>query len=338
MPHSHRLAYFVHGRGRGHASRALSIVPALRAAGYEVKLLGSGDALPVLRTLGTVQPRALVKPGPAVALSLWRRRAEEKQFLREAAVDMIISDGDQGALLAAHALGLPSIAIGHDLVFSRCSLPDSLSQRDLLHQRANALIPTYLSTRRVAVNFLPVHTKDPGTRVARPEIATHTPGPRSDRLVCYFRDDNAQQVLALARSVASDVISYVGSASDQLLERDAFRALLCSARGVVGSAGSNLIAECVTFGVPMLALYRAGDAEQALNAQLLARAKLGVAACISAVDAETLRVFWQRTAAGDFETLALTQALPSVVDAVLDATRELLGHLDMKEVEVGPCI
>jgi len=328
-----RLAYFVHGRGRGHASRALSIVPALRDVGYEVQVLGSGDALPVLQPLGTVQARAVVKPGPGFALALWRRRAEEKPFLREARVDMVISDGDQGALLAAHALGLPSLAIGHDLVFSRCSLPAGLSRRDLLHQRANALIPTYLASRRVAVNFLPVHSKDPSTRVARPEIAAHTPNPtrpRNDRLVCYFRDDNAEQVLALARGVTGDIVSYGGSAAERasqpLLSRDAFRDLLSGARAVVGSAGSNLIAECVTFGVPMLALYRAGDAEQALNAQLLARAKLGMAACFTDVDAETLRVFWRRVAAQDFETLALPDALPSVVDSVLDATRELLSH------------
>ena len=32
-----RIAYFVHGRGRGHASRAVSIVPALIAAGHEAE-------------------------------------------------------------------------------------------------------------------------------------------------------------------------------------------------------------------------------------------------------------------------------------------------------------
>ena len=41
--------YYVHGRGRGHATRALSVIPTLEKAGYRLCVFAGKAALPILR-------------------------------------------------------------------------------------------------------------------------------------------------------------------------------------------------------------------------------------------------------------------------------------------------
>ena len=50
-----RIAYFVHGNGRGHAMRAREIVPAMRERGHAVTLYAGGDAAPILHDLDSVE-------------------------------------------------------------------------------------------------------------------------------------------------------------------------------------------------------------------------------------------------------------------------------------------
>lgn len=325
-----RLAYFVHGHGRGHASRALSVVPALRARGYDVHLFASGEALEMLRTLGA-EERALLMPGRGVLTRLLRSALQERRRLAALAPALVVSDGHQPALIAARSLALPSLAIGHDLVFTRCALPPGLSRRHLLHQRLNGLVPARLSSRRVAVHFLPIRARDPRTLVARVEgVQGAHDGPRTPHLVPYFRDDGSERVRALAQRANVPIAALDPRAR---LPRDAFRALLAGAAGAVGSAGSNLIAECVLLGTPLLALYRDDDAEQALNAELLARAGAGMACPFSQLGARTLARFWQRATHQEFASIPLLE-LPSVDSAVLRSVATLL-HVD--DVREGSC-
>jgi UDP-N-acetylglucosamine--N-acetylmuramyl-(pentapeptide) pyrophosphoryl-undecaprenol N-acetylglucosamine transferase len=320
-----RIAYFVHGRGQGHASRALSVVPALRQGGHEVALYAAGDALPMLAPLGPITERPLVLPGRAAYVELARRAVAEPVVLRFHDIDLVVSDGDQGALLGASAAGIPSLAIGHDLVFTRGVLPGGLSRRHLLHQRLNALVPTYLSTRRVAVHFLPCTTRDVNTLVARPDVdAAPVDGARTDRLVCYFRDAGSEPLVDAARRHWPE-LSVLGGrgAGRTVTSREEFRRLLSTSRAVMGSAGSNLLAECVLYGTPLLAFYRENDAEQALNAHLLEAAGAGMACAFEAATPAVSARFRARVEAGDFRRVNLRAELPSVVDAVLAQVRAL---------------
>ncbi len=322
-----KLAYFVHGRGRGHASRALSIVPALHAANFEVGLFASRDALPVVRDLGQVQERPLLRGGPVGWSELLIRGVWEARRLRRGGFDLVVADGDQAALLAARLAGLPALAIGHDLVFTCCELPAGLAPRRLLHQRANALIPTHLSTRRVAVHFLPCRATDAHTIAARPVLE---PDPdaiceaRSHRLVTYFRDGNGDAALKLARTICGDIVHADGK-TGALYDRATFRQLLRSSTAAIGSAGSNLLAECVLLGTPLLALYREDDSEQALNAQWLAAAGAGLACSFENLTHERVVEFWDRALAGQFARVPLTDALPSVLEAVVTSVTQMLS-------------
>ena len=59
------------------------------------------------------------------------------------------------------------------------------------------------------------------------------------------------------------------------------------------------------FGTPLLALYRADDAEQALNGQLLAAADAGMACSFEQVDEAIVAQFWARALARSFRSIAL---------------------------------
>jgi len=57
-----RIAYFVHGRGKGHAIRARAVVGGLRG-GYEVRLFCAGEAWDALTDLPCAEPVLPCMPG-----------------------------------------------------------------------------------------------------------------------------------------------------------------------------------------------------------------------------------------------------------------------------------
>src|SRR5690606_5012308 len=95
------------------------------------------------------------------------RTGSDLRSLRQQRPDLIVSDGDQSSLLAARVLKIPSVAIGHDLIFSSDVVLPPLPRRALAMQRLNAL-PTRTATRRVAVHFLPATSNHPSLCIARP--------------------------------------------------------------------------------------------------------------------------------------------------------------------------
>jgi UDP-N-acetylglucosamine--N-acetylmuramyl-(pentapeptide) pyrophosphoryl-undecaprenol N-acetylglucosamine transferase len=323
------VAYFVHGRGRGHASRALSVVPALRHAGYGVSLFAAADALAVLRPLGPLSERPLLLRGPRGLAQLLGRARSEARLLHQRGVTALISDGDQAALLAARLSGVPALALGHDLAFQHCVLPVGLDRVQLLAQRMNGLIAAQWSTRRVAVSFLPTRSIDAATRVARPDagaLLADVARPRENLVLCYFRDGNGSAASNFARQTGAQVVVADGRGST--LEPASFRALLGRACAVIGSAGSNLIAECVLSSTPLLALHKRHDVEQALNASWLAAADVGMACRFERLDAALVAHFIARARARQFARVDLAQALPGVAQAVLTSLDELLAQAD----------
>lgn len=322
-----QIAYFVHGRGRGHGSRALSIVPKLRMAGHEVHVFASGQALAVVQSLGPVGERPLLRAGLGGWLEMARRFRGDGALLKASGFQMVIADGDQAALLAARRAKIPSIAVGHDLVFSRCHLPSTLPTLALFQQRLNSLLAARISSRRVAVNFLPANSADPHTWVSRPELEPIAlEACRKDQLLCYFRDKNGQNVTSMARNMGIDLVGPSGEMGGRFQPRDEFRRGIATSRGVVASAGSNVIAECVLLRTPLLALYRKTDSEQALNGRWMEAEGIGTACSFETFDQAVLRRFWKRAGSGEFRTVNLAEKLPPVSESVLDAVDSLLQN------------
>lgn len=321
------IDYFVHGRGRGHASRALGVLRKLERHGYRVRIHGGGDATDLLGDLPSFISKAPILPGPSAPGRLVRESLAEYARLRRTRPGALITDGDQSALAGARALEIPTIAVGHDLAIGACRIGDHLPLLRLYHQRINCALPRLLADRLVAVHFLPVRASRPGVIVARPQPETTAVPVRDDGFVlAYFRDDNGAAAVEYARSEGAEVIRFGGRGGNgHAPSRQRFVGRLARASAVVASAGSNLLAECVLMQKPVLALYKERDHEQALNALIAERAGVAMACAFERLRRRDVHAFLDRVKSRDFATIDLKGALPPVHEAVFQALTELIG-------------
>ena len=200
------LHYYVHGRGRGHASRSRAVIARLQQAGHEVIAFAGRDARALLRdrvptrSVRSLLPGQGLGTGPLVAA----RVREAAAALRHDDARLVISDGDLPGLLAARLLRRPSIAVGHGLVFLCCERPPSLPAAPWRREAIKAGVSSVGASRRVAVGFVPLPVRR--GRLARPalelpEIRRTPDGP----VLCYFRDGASvplqRHLAALSRDV-----------------------------------------------------------------------------------------------------------------------------------------
>jgi uncharacterized protein (TIGR00661 family) len=290
---------YVHGRGRGHATRALAVARALIEAGYDVHAFAGGDAYPMLRDAiacdeveslprrPSIRPRALLarRTGKAVA-------AIHRQHAR-----LVIADGDLPAVLAARLTRRPIIAVGHGLTFSRCKRPSWLPKAPWWREALKAAASSPGASHYVAVNFVPLQPRGAKTTMARPAIdPSLRRDPKATATLCYFRD-GAPEVLRLLAELGREPIVF--AAHDPRIDgvtwhppdRDAFIEALSHARVVVGSAGSQLLSECAGLGIPVFALHGRHDDEQWLNAIMVREAGLGDGCAFEALTLERLLRF-----------------------------------------------
>ncbi|WP_437877322.1 glycosyltransferase family protein [Sorangium sp. So ce513] len=328
-----RIGYYVHGRGRGHASRALAVTRALRERGHELRIYAGGQAAEQLGALPEHRPVRHIARGLGGVVEVPRRVAKDLVEQARFRPDVVVSDGDLPSLLAARARGIPAIAIGHDLVFARCRLPEGMPRLRLLACRQT----TWASSRArhaVAVHFLPIEPAAPGTLVARPERRPPPEGAAADveagAVVCYFSEYDARPMLELVAGAGRRVIAFGAPGLDvpgvlaRPFDPGAFLAHLEVASAVVTTAGSNVLAECVLAGKPALALHDERHHEQTLNALLAERAGVAVASSFSALTRGTVERFFDRVRAGGFARVDLAGALPDVPSAALAVLDEAL--------------
>lgn len=319
--------YYVHGRGRGHATRALSVIPALERAGYRLRVFAGKAALPVLRQHTPCAPIHSLLPDDVLSTlpklvqrTLWAGT----RGLRRSPL-AVLSDGDLPSSVASALVRVPVIAIGHGLVFSHCQPPPEVDGEAWAREARKATRASHGSIRQVPVSFCAL-TTTAGSSV----LSRHTLGlaPRRDRrrggVVCYFRDHNARHVVGALRACGVTPVVFA-SEDPQLpgvrfepLNRQRFLAALAEADAVVSSAGHQLISETLELGVPQLGLYATGDDEQKLNVEMLRAARLGEGAALESVDRAQVLHFLgclpelERLRA-EFSTQSTLPALESVV-------------------------
>ena len=271
-----RVHYYVHGRGRGHATRSRAIIAGLRSAAVQVSVFAGRDAQSVFGN--DCRPVQSVPPGLPLGLGslLLRRIKEAEQLAARDMPQLILSDGDLPAVAAGKRLGLPTLAIGHGLVFAHCERPLSAPRLPWLREGVKARLASAGASHQVAVNFVPLKPRDPErTSVAFPSVQAlpQVAEPGCGPVVCYFRDDNGAQFARWAMAAGYPVCTFGGrpveGAKHLPFAVSAFQEALGAARAVISSAGSQLISECLFHGVPQLALYHPRDDEQRLNACML---------------------------------------------------------------------
>lgn len=326
------IAYFVHGRGRGHAVRAQSVLAALEQKGYRLSVFGGGHATGVLggRTdFRVVQP---CLPGWDWLPSLSQRLIQDLGELRKIRPALVISDADMPSIHAAAILGIPSIGLGHGIVFSQTKLPKGLPRWGRIRESLNAGSSSWLCKRLIAVHFAPLVPIDASrVDVARPELKALTEQDAIDEgfILTYFRDENGYKVLEQLKRFGRRVVYFGHAEVPPGVERhepDApqFADHLRRCHAVVGSAGNHLPAECALAGKPMLALYSKGDLEQQMNAHLAQEAGIAMAEHLDRVDRAKLEEFFETKLPTPNAVHALLEMRP-VSDAVLETVAEILA-------------
>jgi len=336
--------YYVHGRGRGHATRSLAVISRLREAGMQVVAFAGEAAEPLLRDSVTTHPVRSLLPtaGPQAPLLVASRVRAAVAALRRERADLVVSDGDLPGTLAARIAGRPSIAVGHGLVFLCCARPPGAPAGPWRREALKAAASTLGAQRRIAVGFVPLPVRR--GRLARPSIEARLGGPLPSSpsapqallgaatprtpdgpLLCYFRDGAPRALLERLAALRHPVLLFathdpgVPGIQHEPPSRTRFVEALACARAVIATAGSQLIGECVALGVPLLALHAPGDDEQALNVAMLRNAALGDGGPLPELDAIRLHAFLARPPAAP-----LAWSAPDVATAVLEEATALL--------------
>jgi UDP-N-acetylglucosamine--N-acetylmuramyl-(pentapeptide) pyrophosphoryl-undecaprenol N-acetylglucosamine transferase len=326
-----RVSLVVHGRGRGHASRALACARALSDAGHALHVFGGGDSEHVLRDMSCYTSIPIVRPGLGAPGGWFRRLSGDAERFAAAAPQCVVSDGDQPSLVLARRRKVPSVAVDHGLALTHGRLPVRPPALLRLYERLNNA-PLALADRLVAVHFLPFAATDARVAVARPDLRDDLRGPvaRDGFLLAYFRDDNGRDALALALAAGADIVCF-GERDPQLpglrfhrSDRAGFADHLRRCDGVITSAGSNVLAECVMLRKPALALHHRGDAEQALNARLAEHAGVALGRSFEDLRARDVGEFLTRVRGGEFAAPDLMTAMPPVSEVVVSAVAALL--------------
>lgn len=317
---------YVHGRGRGHATRCLAIARALEEAGLAFRAFVGRDGIPLFSSAYPCTEVMSLPPTPGrAALGIASRVRDAIASARREHASVVLSDGDLPGLLAASALRIPSIAIGHGLVFSECRRPASLPRAPWLREGAKAAASSLGARRTIAVNFVPLEARTRRAIVARPALDERLHrNSNPSGVLCYFRDGapdvlrslvelGVRPVVFAARDPQVEGVDYEPQGRARFIER------LASARVVIASAGSQLISECVGLGIPVLALYEPSDDEQRLNAAMVRDAGLGDGCSFAALTPRRL----ERFVSTPPSATSLAFDAPDVARATLDAIAQL---------------
>lgn len=274
-----------------------------------------------------------VLPGRRWLARMISRIEHDRAVFRADRPDVLITDGDAPSSIVAASMGVPVVAVGHGLVFAHCDA-GPLPVLPHLREALNALSSSLLADARVAVHFGHARPRRAGTRVARADVSSRLDrqGALEDRIVAYFRDGGGDAWLEALVEAGENVVLFAKRSSAprgvELRAPDAraFAESLAVAKGAVGTAGSNLIAECAYLGVPLLALPAEDDVEQRLNARMLEHVGIGVAASLGTFDPSRVRRF-RASASAVLESGRRGNLLPhapGVAESVVSAVNEVV--------------
>lgn len=317
-----RIVYGVFGYGRGHATRALSVLPEL-AKQHELLVLAGGDAyealsesFPVFQLprmgyvygsngrhslVGTV--RANTAPvadalfdGP-VAKSV--RKAMES-FRPHVAV----SDAEPFTHHVAARLGIPRISFDHVGMLAHCKVHVPPRWRWAMARDVSTYL--LLMGRPAAViisSFFHVEPRHHQVRCVGPLLRREVKGiePSDGKyLLAYFNRGRHQvsrtieaELQRLGMPVVmygSDTVGTRGNLHFQPASNEGFLRDLAAASAVVSTAGNQLVGECIHFKKPLLAIPE-NCLEQQVNAAAVRRLGIGHSVESRALNADVIHDF-----------------------------------------------
>jgi uncharacterized protein (TIGR00661 family) len=301
-----RILYGVFGYGRGHATRALTLLPELRRR-HEVVIVAGGDAFDAIAPDHPVEriPTLRYEYGPGGTRSLSRTLCENvahvsdivfrgpgfakvSQVIRDHRPDVAICDAEPWTHAAAAAHRIPRVSLDHFGVLAYCRPPIAWadrfrSLRDVLAYRALMGRPD----RVIVSSFYDGGVRDARIRfigpLLRPEVLSRTPT-RGEALLVYLNRGQHQLTPRIEAALAALrlPVTVYGTARSGTLGNLTFRPPsngpflddLASCRAVFSTAGNQLVGEALWFGKPMLVMPE-HTVEQRLNAAAVERLGIG---------------------------------------------------------------
>ncbi len=344
-----RILYGVFGHGRGHATRALGVLPQLMER-HEVLVVAGGDAYDTLvraghRVLrvGTVQ----YAYGPRGERCLWQSAARNWRSVMDLTINgpitrtvvaetrafdphAAICDADPWTHKVASRLGVPRINFDHFGVLVYCRPPFAAGDRLRILRDAAAYRVMVGRPHRIIVSSFYDAPTERGVQLVGPLLRDEVRALRAERgdfLLAYLNKGEHQLVPHVDRALRTlglPVVVY-GTAregTDGPLDfrppgNESFLRDLAACRAVFSTAGNQLVGEALYLGKPMLVMPE-NTPEQRINA--LAVERLGVGRQVRFPDV---------TAAGMRAFLADERALRAAIPArVRDGRAEAVSALE----------
>ncbi|HTP24358.1 MAG TPA: glycosyltransferase family protein [Anaeromyxobacteraceae bacterium] len=319
-----RIAYGVFGYGRGHATRAMGVLPELTKR-HQVLLLAGGDAH---ETLAPVHPVISI---PTLRYAYAGSKMSAPETLRQNysvvkdlllrgedmrhVVDLLaafkphvaICDADPFTHRAAACLGVPRISFDHFGILAHCrpyvpmryrvaALRDVLAYRLLVGWPERAIVSSFYSaptSRSGAICVGPLLRDD--LFAAKPT--------KGDHLLVYLNQGRYQYtpqmegalrahggpvlVYGTGEEKADGAITYRRAGSSRFIED------MASCRAVICTAGNQIVGEAVYLGKPLLVLPEEST-EQRVNACAVERLGIGEQVSFQDLSAGVVRRFLAR--------------------------------------------
>lgn len=318
-----RVVYGVFGYGRGHATRALGVLPEL-ARRHSLQIFASGRAYEMIAP----QFADVVKTPvldytylPSGKRCLWRTARDNFSKMSDAMFggpalhdtmhairafnpDIVISDCETYVHHAAARLGIPRIGFDHFGILTHCRPPLAAQDRvravrDVISYRMVVGFPA----RAVVSSFYDAPAVSRGVRCVGPllrdEVQRVRPK-RGEHLLVYLNNGDRQllpHVEEALHGCGEDVVVY-GTSRRGVDGRVDYRAPanmgfledVARAKALFTTAGNQLVGEALYLGKPML-VFPEHTVEQRVNGAALQRLGAGRMVDFEQVRADLIRAF-----------------------------------------------
>ena len=317
-----RIAYGVHGYGRGHASRALAVLPELKRK-HDLLILAGGDGYELLRADYAVQriPTLRYYYGNGNKCSLYTSTIRNIpclldiewcgpglgsvcETLAEFAPDVVISDAEFWTHRAAKRLGIPRISFDHFGIMAFCKHTTPALDRPRMFMDSWGYLKMIGRPERVIISsFYTADAKRPGVSVVGPvlrsEVLRTTPV-AGEHILVYLNQGRNQFTPQMERTLKAlnRPVKIYGPVPRKRHDNLTFCPLsnlpfvedLASCHALISTAGNQLIGEAIYFGKPVLVIPE-DTVEQRLNAAAVVRLGIGISVGLELISAEGVRAF-----------------------------------------------
>ena len=289
-----KIFYGICGEGLGHSGRSLALVERLVALGHRVTIFTFADALAALTKAGYRPHRVAglqfgVNDGGGVSTAgtagnfcrYLRARRQSLDMIRQLALaeqpDLVITDFEPLVALAAASLGVPCVSVDNQHRFCHPLGRDFPLRLRIYSRLAGEFVSRWIKRPRQAIVAV-FHHCPPSPCYQRVEALLRDRIARleptcGDHLLLYAKGPLGRRMAEIAGTVPHRFIAYgcepipADNIEFKSPNYDQFAADLASCRGVLCSAGQQLISEARYFGKPLLVVPMPGQHEQEINAR-----------------------------------------------------------------------